>query len=259
MKIIHSFNKKLIQAMLMLGLAMQALQAADSLNIVVYGASGRIGEVIVEVALERGHKVTGVSRNPEKLQIRHKNFTAAQGDLLDVDSIRELASGAVAIVISISARSNDNRPENSLLVQATKNMQEALSKLQTKPYIVQMGGANLMYGSTYREVKENMQNAVFSFDEGSAMHAVLFGHQISLEMYQASQLSWTIVAPPMRILGIYANRDKTTTKETYRTSTSAPLIDTDGNNTIYVRDLAGAVVNEIEQRKFVRQVFTVGY
>ena len=91
------------------------------------------------------------------------------------------------------------------------------------------------------------------------MHAVLFGHQLSLKAYQESKLAWTIVAPPMKILGIYANPDKTTTKETYRTSTSGPLIDTDGNKTIYVRDLARAAVDEIEDRKFVRQVFTVGY
>ena len=91
------------------------------------------------------------------------------------------------------------------------------------------------------------------------MHAVLFGHHLSLKAYQASKLTWTIVAPPMKILGIYTNPDKTTTKETYRTSTSGPLIATDGSKTIYVRDLARAAVDEIENRKFVRQVFTVGY
>ncbi len=259
MQRIYLFGKLLLVAMTLGGFAMPSSQAADNLTIVVYGASGRIGEVIVDVALERGHKVIGVSRHPEKLQIRHRNFTAVAGDLMDVNSIRALASGADAIVISVSAKTPDNRPENSLVVHAANNMVEALSSLENKPYIVQMGSASLMYGSTFEEVKKNMQGAPFSFEKGTTMHAVLFGHQISLKIYQQSPLPWTIVAPPMKILGIYARPDKTTTKETYRTSTSAPLIDAEGNKSIYVRDLARATVKEIEQRKFAGKVFTVGY
>jgi putative NADH-flavin reductase len=170
-----------------------------------------------------------------------------------------LAIGADAIVLSVSAKSPDKTPENSLLVKITENVQQAFSQLETKPYIVQIGGANLMYGNTYEEVKENMQDAPFSFEKGTSMHAVLFGHQISLEMYQASKLSWTIIAPPMKILGIYKGIDKTTRKENYRISTSEALVDEEGNKTIYVRDLANAVINEIENKKFDRQVFTVGY
>ncbi len=259
MKVIHLVSKFLIVVITMTGFTMQSIKAADNETIVVYGASGRIGEVIVDVALERGHKVIGISRNPEKLQVNHKNFTAKKGNLMDVNSIRKLATGVDAIVISVTARAKDNRPENSLIVYATRNVQEALSKLENTPYIVQIGSASLMYGSTLDEIRENMQGASFSYEEGTVMHAVLFGHQLSLKAYQESKLTWTIVAPPMKILGIYANPDKTTTKATYRTSTSGPLIDTDGSKTIYVRDLARATVDEIENRKFERQVFTVGY
>ncbi|MCZ6526088.1 MAG: NAD(P)H-binding protein [Gammaproteobacteria bacterium] len=259
MKVIHLFSKFLIVVMTMTGFAMQSIQAADNKTIVVYGASGRIGEVIVEVALERGYKVIGISRNPDKLQVEHKNFTAKKGDLMDVISIRELARGVDAIVISVLAKARDNQPENSLVAHAAKNMQEALGNLENKPYIVQIGSASLMYGSTLDDIRKNMKDAPFPFEEGTVMYGVLFGHQLSFRTYLASNLPWTIVAPPMKILGIYENPDKTTTKETFRTSTSEPLIDTDGNNTIYVRDLARAAVSEIEDRKFERQVFTVGY
>ena len=241
------------------GIALPSAQADEHKTIVVYGASGRIGEVIVDVALERGYKVIGISRNPEKLQFTHRNFTARKGDLMDVSSIRELARGAYAIVISISAKANDNQPENSVLVNATKNVVEALSQLEKKPYIVQMGSASMMYGSTFAEIRLNLLDAPFPFEEGTVMHAVIVGHQISLRAYQQSSLDWSIVAPPMKILGIYKDRDKITTKPSYRTSTSAPLIDTEGNKTIYVRDLARATVDEIENRKFVRQFFNAAY
>jgi putative NADH-flavin reductase len=259
MNLIHLSGRLRLALVVLSSVAVPFAQAAESKNIVVYGASGRVGEVIVDVALERGHKVKGVSRHPENLEVRHPNFTAIKGDILDIASIRELAMDADAIVISISAKAKDNTPENSLLVAATKAMQEALSQMETRPYIVQMGGANLMYGSSYKEVKQNMKNAPFDFDEGTSMYAVLFGHQISVDMYRASDLEWTVVVPPMTILGIYRERDNTTTKESYRTSTSAPLVAADGSKTIYVRDLATATVKEIENREFARQLFTVGY
>jgi NADPH-dependent curcumin reductase CurA len=44
-------------------------------KIVVYGASGSVGKVIVEEALSRGHEVIGVSRNPESLKFDNARFT----------------------------------------------------------------------------------------------------------------------------------------------------------------------------------------
>ena len=120
-----------------------------------------------------------------------------------------------------------------------------------------------MYGSTYEEVKKNMQGAPFNYDKGTDMYAVLFGHQISLEMYKASNLSWTVLAPPIMVLGIYRGKDNdldsTTTRSSYRISTSEVPVDEEGRNTIYVRDLAKATLNEIENRDYNQQVFTVGY
>ena len=56
-------------------------------KIVVYGASGSVGRVIVEEALSRGHEVIGVSRNPESLKFDNVRFTAAPGDVTDPDDI----------------------------------------------------------------------------------------------------------------------------------------------------------------------------
>ena len=49
-------------------------------TIVVYGATGKIGSKIVTEALDREHKVIGVSRNPKNLTIDHQNFSAVAGD-----------------------------------------------------------------------------------------------------------------------------------------------------------------------------------
>lgn len=245
--------------LLLTTLLTQVSYATEDNTIVVFGASGRIGDVIVLEALARNYKVLGVSRNPGKLLLKHPGFSPVKGDLTNIDSVRELARGAKAFVISITAKSPDNTLGNSLLVKATNTVHAALEGLENKPYIVQVGGANLMYGSIYEELKENMLDAPFNFDKGSEMYAVLLGHQLSVQIYRAGPLDWTVAAPPIKILGIYGKPDKTTTRASFRLSTEGPIVDEEGNKMIYVRDLAKAVVDEIENRHYVGQIFTMAY
>ena len=48
-----------------------AARADDALDILVYGATGEIGSHVVQEALDRGHRVTAVSRDPAKVTTRH--------------------------------------------------------------------------------------------------------------------------------------------------------------------------------------------
>ena len=259
MRRVTAIKQYIISLVLLFLVFSNKLWADDTQTVAVFGASGRIGSVVVIEALERGHRVLGVSRKPEKLSVKHHNFIATQGDLDNLESLRRILSQVNTVVISVSARAKDNKPENSMLVSFTENIIKLVSQMENKPYIMQVGGANLMYGTTYEEVKKNMGEAQFNYEKGSSMHAVLFGHQLSVDMYRASNLSWTVIAPPMRILGIYGELDSTTSKGAFRTSNSEALVAKDGSKSIYVRDLARAVVNEIESRQYRGQVFTVGY
>ena len=40
------------------------------MNVIVFGATGSIGSLTVDVLLKAGHKVTAFARNPEKLSIK---------------------------------------------------------------------------------------------------------------------------------------------------------------------------------------------
>ena len=77
-----------------------AVQAQDSQSIVVYGASGSIGGLIVNEALERGHSVIGVSRSPDRLTVEHPNFTPCRAMFRTWSPFRlpQVASAADAVV-----------------------------------------------------------------------------------------------------------------------------------------------------------------
>ena len=49
-------------------------------NVILIGASGFVGSAILNEALYRGHKVTAISPNPEKITVSNPNLTVVKGD-----------------------------------------------------------------------------------------------------------------------------------------------------------------------------------
>jgi Putative NADH-flavin reductase len=67
-------------------------------NIAIIGASGFVGSVLLKEALDRGHKVTAIVRNPEKIKLNHPNLTIKQGDVMIADTVEELIKGCDTVI-----------------------------------------------------------------------------------------------------------------------------------------------------------------
>ena len=114
---------------------------ASAETIVVYGASGRVGEVIVAEALQRGHDVIGVSRNPDSLAIEAPNFSTVQGDVTSLESMLEIIAGVDAVVITVRGLGPGNTPEEAVTSIAAETFVEAAGVLgQEAPRVIQVGG-----------------------------------------------------------------------------------------------------------------------
>lgn len=72
-----------------------------SKNIIVFGATGPTGQLVVEQALEKGHRVTAFARSPDKLTTRHENLSVVQGDGYDASRVAEAVRGHDAVVSSL--------------------------------------------------------------------------------------------------------------------------------------------------------------
>ena len=236
------------------GQSIAAIETADQ-TIVVFGASGKIGSLIVSEALDRGHNVIGVSRSPEKFTINHVSFSAVKGDVTSADSFKEVTHGADAVIISVHGSSEDNAPENTVHAKSASIAAEVLSNVDGAPYVLQIGGATTMF-----ETKEAMlENLPFRAEEGTEIYGMLFGHLVALDSYRASDIDWTVLTPPRMIKGWSPTGLIDRTKiGSYRTSTTGIIMDKSGAPaSIMVADLAAAAVDEIEKRQFIRQRFTV--
>jgi putative NADH-flavin reductase len=79
------------------------------LRITVFGATGRMGHLLVRQALDAGHAVTAYARNPERLHIDHPNLSVLAGQLDNDEAVLAAVQGADAVVEGVGAVSDGTR------------------------------------------------------------------------------------------------------------------------------------------------------
>ena len=70
-------------------------------RILIVGATGGTGRQLVTQALERGHAVTVLVRDPSRLKIEHPQLKVIQGDVLDEGSVEAAMRGQEAVLSAL--------------------------------------------------------------------------------------------------------------------------------------------------------------
>src|SRR5688572_5162105 len=114
--------------------------AAEKLEIAVIGGNGMIGQRIVREALDRGHQVTVIVRDPSRVDAKHERLQLRQGDVLDGAGIARLIAGQDVVVNAVgSARATT--PDSSLYRNAAETLIRTLRDLGAKaPRLIVVGG-----------------------------------------------------------------------------------------------------------------------
>jgi len=71
------------------------------MRVLIIGASGGTGRQLVHQALERGHEVTALVRNPSKLDMQHERLTVTQGNVLDYPAVAAAVEGQQAVLSAL--------------------------------------------------------------------------------------------------------------------------------------------------------------
>ncbi len=223
-------------------------------RIVVFGASGNIGEAIVQEALNRGHEVVGVSRNPDQFDHTEKNFRGVEGNPTDIGSVLKVTAGADAIINAVGGRDAPTPEETAMNQSAIAFSKAFAGKGDSGPQVVVVGGALTSYGSLEKLIENLPPNAA----EGTPFRALFLGHWYAYQTYLASDINWTFVAPPRGIVGFGRTPGDDVRTGKYRTSTEGLVLDADGENSITLSDLAVAVVDFAESGEFNQQWVGLG-
>ena len=102
------------------------------MKIVVFGASGKTGILIVYQALNQGHFVTAFARQSSKVTIQHKNLQIIQGDILEFEKVKLAVQGQDAVLCALGV--DKNKP-NTILSEGTRNILQAMESTGVTRFI----------------------------------------------------------------------------------------------------------------------------
>lgn len=214
-------------------------------NVVLIGASGFVGTALLNELLERGHKVTAVVRNPEKITVNSDNLDVVKADVSDVDVIVDACKGKDAVISAYNPGwTNPNIYEETLknyplILNAVK--QSGVSRLLC------VGGAGTLFCAPGLRV----------VDAGVIPAEIMGGVKSLGEFYlntlcNEKEIDWVFFSPAGTL-------EPGTGTGKFRLGKDNLIVDGNGNSHISVEDYAVAMVDELEQENHHQERFTIGY
>jgi putative NADH-flavin reductase len=94
------------------------------MKLLVIGATRGIGLEVVQQALEAGHEVTALARNPQGFSMQHERLRVVKGDILDQNSIERALEGQDAVCVTIGI--GVTRKPVSIFSEGTRKVVEAM-------------------------------------------------------------------------------------------------------------------------------------
>jgi len=203
------------------------------MNIVLAGATGNIGSRILDEALRRGHRVTGLSRDPAKLAAR-EGLTAKKASTTEVGAFADALRGHDAAVLSVKWNEND-----------VHRVLDALRKAGVKRCLFVVGAGSLLRSDGRTHFDHMAEKGIQPPTSKPAALALA-------EVQKVTDLEWTAISPPASI-----QPGERTGK--FRLGRDHLLEDDEGKSEISREDFAIAILDEIEKPRHIRQRFTAAY
>jgi uncharacterized protein len=214
-------------------------------RIAIFGGAGDVGRQILEDALARGHAVTASVRTPGKLDhlAGHEQLTVVQGDATDEHTVAEQVAGHDAVINSVSGVKSG---EQDVCARAITAIVAGMRAAGVKR-LLNVGTAGTL------EVEPGVQRMdapgfpEFLLGEATAQRFVL-----NYLREQAEDLDWTYISPPINI-------EPGERRGEYRIAVDELLRDDAGESRISIPDYSDALLDELEDPKWIRRRFTLAY
>jgi putative NADH-flavin reductase len=103
------------------------------MRIYIIGGTGKTGRELIMQALERGHTVTALVRNPSRLKITNPNLSFVKGNVLDLKSFDSSIMGHDAVMSALGHKRFIIKTR--ILSEGTKNIVTAMQKQNVKRLI----------------------------------------------------------------------------------------------------------------------------
>ena len=214
-------------------------------NVLLIGATGFVGSAVLNELVSRGHKVTAVVRNIEKLA-KSDLVDAVKEDVANVDAIAKLAEGKDAIISAYNP--GWTNPDIAALISENYPKILSAAKKSGVERLLIVGGAGTLFCTPGLRV----------VDSGAIPEEIIGGVRPLGDFYlntlmNENDIDWVFFSPA----GVFDQEGKKTGN--YRLGKDDLIVDGEGNSHISVQDYADAMVDELEKPAHHKERFTIGY
>jgi putative NADH-flavin reductase len=172
------------------------------MRIIILGASGGVGKILTQKALEAGYKTTALVRSPEKLETFSARLNVVKGDVLEYDSVYTALHEQDIVLWTIGGHDTVRAP-----------------KEQAPKPLCRLGTLNVINAMKARSISRFI--GLSSWGVGESMHRVplvfryvifplILKHELNdkeeqEKLVKASGLDYTIIRPS-RLTNVHKNK-----------------------------------------------------
>lgn len=211
------------------------------MKITILGAGGNIGKRITQEAASRDHELKLITSKGKDYFGLNDTAETKKVDIFDTENLAEQIKGS-DVLISSYAPPHEN---TDLIIEATKSLVEASKKANVR--LIAVGGAGSL------KINDEL-TLVESPNFPSDYKSIALSHQKALEdiYLKETELEWTNVSPSAYIFeGERTNN--------FRVGDNYLIANEKGESAISMEDFAVGILNEVENPKYNKQRFTLGY
>lgn len=158
------------------------------MKLAVFGATGRTGKPLVAAALERGHEVRALARDPAKLDVSQDNLLVIRGDALNAADVAETVAGCDAV---LSVLGQTKGSPKDLQTTATRHIVAAM-KTHGVTRVISLTGAGVRDPNDAPKLIDR----VFGLLLATVARSVIRDADAHAEVLRQSGLEWTLVRGP---------------------------------------------------------------
>ena len=195
------------------------------MKILLFGATGRVGNSIVAKSLGKGHQVVAFVRDESKLTKQNEKFSTVQGDIYDNDTLKKLQGIDFDIVVNVIGA--DPLKPSSIFSDTTGIILKLLAGRINKRYIAITGTAQMD--------KTFFGRITIGIMKLTPVKNGIFDHQNAYDLVSKSNINWVLIGCPYIKDGV----EKGFFKRHFKFG--------GGFKTIHPGDVATAIVEEFDK------------
>jgi putative NADH-flavin reductase len=209
-------------------------------RLAIFGATGRIGRHLTELALNAGHEVVVLVRDPARLKLNHGRLRVVVGDARDFDRVLEVVQGADAVLSALGPRRNSRADEEAHVV-AVQNIVEAMRRTGVRRLVTVLGAAVDFPGD-----QKGLSDRLTAWLVRRLARHIYGAKRRELELLQSADgIEWVGVRPPVVTPGPPTGR--------YRVRLDRPP-----GRRVSAGDVAEFMLRQVESGEFVGKAPFIG-